>query len=1673
MRRSTLLGAALAASAWLCPALPGAAARTVDAQAEAAYLDPQGHTRLALSSNQVQAMVAAATARVRFFTDASFSRVAGSVGLNQRVFVEAEAPSCNSSSGIDAVSVQLYSQGMKQGEPLTAVETASGSGLFRGWADHSALLMDDTLQATLQGCSVEAQATTLVEPGGVVFDSEGDAPVAGARVTLIDVDGAGNGGRPGAPARVLSHDGLTPVASDTTTAPDGRFSFPQVAPGRYALRVESAAHSYPSKAQARQLTGRRIDGDVSFGAPFDVQDGGMPPVVDLPLDPLPRALRVQLTASRSLAEVAETVAYTAVVRNAGDTPLDGVVFSGRLPVGFAYLPGTLRRPGGEPVADFSGGRGPLLRLPLGRMAPGSSQTLTYRALIGATALQGDGRHAVQARAEWPAATDSNTARVKVEVQPGVFTDQAMVLGSVYADCNRNGQPDEGEPGVPGVRLVLQDGTSVTTDARGRYSLYGLRPATHVLKVDATTLPDGARLLAASARHAGDGASRFIDPRPAELHRADFAIDRCDAPMRTLLQERAARLADTQALDLPLRTELTPDGQPRALGDRRALAASGQVGAPVAAASPRAAAAQAPADEPVAAPTEEPTDAPAEDTTLQALAARLDATLDFIDLHDGQAVAGRTLLLRIKGRAGARLSLQINGQAVGDDRVGEQVQDAERGIALREYVGVALQPGPNTLVATEHDGFGNERARRSLTVRVPGAPATLVLRLPEGPLQADGQVAAVGLSLLDAQGLPVAGRVPVTLSASRGQWDVADLDPLAPGVQTFIESGRASLGLRAPAEAGDAEVSAQAGPVRGSATLRYAPALRPLLAVGLVEGTLDLRRLGAGALKPADDDGFAQALQAQAAGERSGARAAVYLKGKVRGDALLTLAYDADKDSRERLFRDIQPDAFYPVYGDASTKAFDAQSTGKLYVKLERDGASVLYGDFSTQPQPQAARQLGAYQRSLTGLRLQREAGALRGSAFASHDNARQQVIELPGNGTSGPFVITQAGIPRLNGERVEVLVRDRHQPARVLRSTPLQRFTDYDFDAFGGSLLLRTPVPSRDADLNPLSLRITLEVEQGGPAFWVAGADGEFDIGPRSTLGASVLRDWNPLQPFQMAGLRGTQRLGEHTVLMAEAVRTRGAGSAAPMSLTGAPEDEARRSGNGQRIELQHDGAALTLRAHAGRTDRGFANASSTLGAGRSEAGLKAGWSLDERTRLLAEVLHTADLASEARRDGLLLGVERSLGEGLKIELGGRHVQARAAAGTSAAAGTEGQPATTQTLRAKLSGVLPFALTAGATAYLEAEQDVHDRAKRLLAVGGDWQLAGLARLYARHELVSSLTGPYALDPAQRRHTTLVGIDMPAGTEGRGFGEYRARDAFSGREAEAAIGLRNRWPLAEGLRIDTSLERVHPLGRGDRRDEAAAATAPTAATAATAAIEYTASPLWKGTARLELRDAASGDSLLGSLGLARRLSDDWTLLGRFVRAQARSADGQPDRLQQRLQLGAALREGGARPVHALARYEFKREQGSAGGLAAAAPGGERSAHVLSLHADQQRARDLVITGHYAAKHAQESIDGLRVTADAQRLGGRLTWAFAERWDAGVSASVLGDARLRSRATAVGAELGWRVQDNLWLSLGHNLRGFHDRDLSADDATRRGSFVRLRFKFDERLLAALEP
>jgi uncharacterized repeat protein (TIGR01451 family) len=1192
-------------------------------------------------------------------------------------------------------------------------------------------------------------------------------------------------------------------------------------------------------------------------------------------------LALELTTSRYLRDVGDVPDFTVLVRNIGQSPLPGVVVTNQLPRGFRYVPGSSTR-GGRPdtrsreaLSDPRIGDGATLEWSLGEVAPGQTIRVEYRAQIGAgVSFTNNNVTQSTATSGTPGgAVPSNTATAPIRVQRDLFDNRGMIAGKVYAQCDCAdvaGQRD-GDLGIPGVRVIMEDGTGAVTDAEGKYNFLNVRAGLHVVKVDRSTLPAGATLVVLNTRNAGDAGSRFVDLKAGELHRADFAEG----------SRSAAVLDDVR--------------------ERRRVSDVGQAG------------------------------------------------------ESGRLAASPLTPLTFTPRATTPLPTAPTSTSV--------------------YQPLVL---PNAL--------------------------------------RDGQTA-----------LPMS---PARAAASGTAW---------PG-DPAVDSGPASHHVAS-------------ADLRGPHT---EAALRPMMAAGLLQGRIDVRQLSRGALRVSGASSlFDDPLHDLSVSDDSGrvhaaARGALLLKGDVKGAGRLTLSFDSERDRDRTQFRDITPDQGFPIFGDASWREFDAQSQQRLYARLDRGASSIRYGDFAT-PRSDASRLLLAYDRSLTGLTYHAESQRGVVNGFVSRNGIRQSVDELPGRGVSGPYYLTKSNA-LVNSERVEIVTRDRNQPAVILRTQSMARFEEYTVEPVTGRVLFRVPVPSMDASLNPVSIRVSYEVTQGADQFNTYGGDGRLRVGTRLELGGFAVRDDNPLEAQTLLGATATAVLGASTTVVGEVARTE----------TGEQDVQ----GDAWRIELRHQSARLEGRVFAMQSDSAFANRSSTFMGGRVELGARWNAQLRANTRLLAEALHTADTRTEGRRDGALLAIEQRLLPGLVGELGYRWANENGAsvtpllgAQTGADAGAHGlfgrngtdltrnlTPAAFNAARARLTARVPG--NARSSVFAEYEYGVDNASARRGAIGGEYLLIDKTRLYLRHEWLSSTQGPYGLSEDRSQQNTVFGITADYLRNGQLFSEYRARDAFNGHDAEASIGLRNRWRLAPGVLANTTFERVAPLAGAETGR----------AFAATGALEWTSAANWKGTSRIEWRTTPAGDHVLGSLGYARKLSRDWTMLGRTLWDQMPTSQ-----LRGRSQVGFAWRQTDQNRINALFRLENRLDRTDALG----APTSRTTANVAAFLLNLQPVPTLTLSTRLAGKMSADTRDGVTSRATAQLLMGRAIVDLSTRFDLGLIGSTLGSANFGERQYGLGMEFGVVLMRNLRLAGGYNLFGFTDRDFALLGHTQRGPYLEFGLKFDERL------
>ncbi|WP_289115592.1 hypothetical protein [uncultured Psychrobacter sp.] len=1405
------------------------------------------------------------------------------------------------------------------------------------------------------------------------------------------------------------------------------------------------------------------------------------------------------------AELGDYVSYTINITNNGNATAYDVQLKDALPRGFDYVENSVRV---SPTTDIDINQaqttefkadGKYQVLNLGNMANGESKKITYRVLVGASSLGGDGinRAIAVANNEQGQSLVSREAQWKIDVERGVMNTDGIIIGKVYHDINRDGiqQKEDGELGVAGVRIYMENGNFIVTDPEGKYNFYGVSAKTHVLKVDSTTIPRETELVTQSNRNAGDAGSRFVDLKYGELHRADFAIvggmgDSTERLNAELIARSKSVSAKNDTLEQAVKTALTLepnyDADTTDNVDASGCNINGDLdlGNNCDSAIVNDMIGDATNRVDMAVTTVAP---PVEKELEEYLKEVANNNVTFINLNEGQQLSTYKQMVQVQAPLGSIFTLYANGKAISEQQIGKTAEQEKQNVMAFDYYAVDLKRGSNTLRGVATDINGKTISEQTITVLTPDSLQAIDYRTQAQLVPADGiSEYQVVISLKDRDNRPYIGTTSLTLDTNIGRINLKDSSQDQAGTQVTVSGGELLIPVIAPSAPGKGELVIDTGSSKQVIPLQFTAKLRPLIAVGIVEGAISLKDFDGSNITDAQG-AFEQELHEISGNDDYSAtgRAAMFLKGKVRGDYLLTLAYDSDKKG-ERLFRDIEPGEYYPVYGDSSAKGFDAQSTSKLYVRLDKGRSFAMYGDLKTQIDNDEGIELGQYNRTLTGLKAQFEDNNTRVTAFLAETSTSQRVNETRGLGISGPYPLAEDFDAVLeNSETIEMITRDRNNPGLIVNREALTRFADYEIDPISRSLYLKSPIASQDLEGNPIYIRVTVEVDEGGEDYLVGGIAAKQQLTNKVAIGGSYINSDDPLNKEELASVNSVIKFNDKLKLVAEYAMNKAENpNFQPSNQINTTElDDNNVEGNALRVELDFDNKKDTrAKAYYNDADEGFVTGASPLTAGRTESGVEVIHTFnDKKTALKLEGVRTKDHTTDASREGVQASIEQRLSENVVGEIGVRYYKQDAtAASRNNQAATDVVDVTDDTLfnddiinqsalnsvsdadkdiegttvRARITSRLPK--LNNSLVFAEYEQDIENSSRNATSIGGETPIGGLGRLYARHDLINSLSGSYALDDTDERQRTVVGFDVNYMKDGKVYSEYRMRDAISAREAEAAIGLKNKWYVQEGLTLNTLLERVESL-EGEENDTA---------TAAGFGVEYLAKENYKASGRVEKRWGETSDTLLGNAGIAYRYTDEITLLAKDTYSRIDYNDG--DRTINRFQLGAAYRDYDSNQLDMLAKLEYRLDDNNTGDDTY-----QKDTTVWSWNGNYHPTRALTLSGRYAGKYTEYEADNITSDNTAHAVYGRGLYDISERWDVGLQAGTYWNKQADDLSYMLGAEVGYSPMTNLWLSLGYNFMGFEDEDIAYDDSTQEGAYFRLRFKFDENLFKREDP
>ena len=399
-------------------------------------------------------------------TDVDFGyKYTGSVG--DRVWLDANANGVQDAgeTGINGVTVQL----LNAGGTVVATTSTSGNGNYTfanlAGGNYTVKIVASSLPAgtaptfDLDGIATANQASFTLAAGASRTDVDFGYKNTGSVGDRVWLDTNGNGnqdagetGINGVTVQLLSSTGA--VIATTTTAGDGNYTFANLAPGTYTVKVVS------STLPAASTPTFDLDGiATAHTATFTLTAGQNRTDADF-----------GYRGTLSIGDRVWNDANGNAVQDSTETGINGVtvqLLSGSTVIATTTTSGN----GNYTFSNLVAGTYTV------KVAQPAGTTQTYDLDGISTANQ---------------ATVSLTAS-RTDVDFGYRTIGTLSIGDrVWKDANANGLQDSGETGISGVTVQLLSGSTViattTTNSSGNYTFGSLVAGTYTVKIVTSTLP---------------------------------------------------------------------------------------------------------------------------------------------------------------------------------------------------------------------------------------------------------------------------------------------------------------------------------------------------------------------------------------------------------------------------------------------------------------------------------------------------------------------------------------------------------------------------------------------------------------------------------------------------------------------------------------------------------------------------------------------------------------------------------------------------------------------------------------------------------------------------------------------------------------------------------------------------------------------------------------------------------------------------------------------------------------------------------------------------------------------------------------------------------------------------------------------------------------------------------
>lgn len=772
--------------------------------------------------------------------------------------------------------------------------------------------------------------------------------------------------------------------------------------------------------------------------------------------------KLVVSASNNAVKPGDAVTIFAQFTNVSDSALPGTQLFADFPVGFDLLPQSVRV--NDRRVPFEEGS---VFISVGNLGPLETVNTSFQLLVTSAVTTGklyDILINVLSGSEV-----SERAKVQLLIRPDPVFEQGTIIGKVFHDANQDGVQNDGEMGVPWVRLFTEEGIAITTDEFGRYFIPAVKVGRHIVKIDGHSLTPGTKFISEE--------SYLVRTTPGIMSKANFAV------------------------------LLPPSHIPKEFQDDLNVSVTQGI-----------------------------------DTSRPAL----DVTMEPEMLKGGLGVLEKEPIFRFRMNYADFVKtwyLEVRDEVGGEvwTGFGLSAPPAEVTWSGQTEDGFLIKPGIYSYQFKVKDKEGREDWTALKFFRVVSKAEAI---LPN----ADIKIPAIGdfnLFQDGKQSIPLVAKPTVrvrgkTLPENSVTINTqhVDVDPSSGlfQIEFYVSPGDKEIVVGATTPDGETTTYRETVTVKDSM----------FFMVGLGEEELGVNFGGDNIKKAVHDDEFKQGFYEEG-------RLSYYLKGKLKGKFLIKSRYDSDGAS-SAFFRNLDPDDYYPVYGDNSERDYEGLGTRQqLFLLIEMDRSYVKWGSFETNF---TDTELATYNRTLSGLKAHYET---LGSTVYGDPNRAMDLFwnKSSTRGDHNEFAATGGSLYYLRNrsvvegsEKVRVEIHDKISNISV-DSHDLMEGIDYEIDYDEGRIMLSRPLSSVAAS----DTLVTGDLLDGSPVFLVVdyefeaglnvhenhnhGLRGYTHIGDHLKLGGTFVEEKRQNVDYDMRGLDATLKLGRNTKVTAEYAETR------------------------------------------------------------------------------------------------------------------------------------------------------------------------------------------------------------------------------------------------------------------------------------------------------------------------------------------------------------------------------------------------------------------------------------------------------------------------------------------------------------------------------------------------------